>query len=60
MFEEDAKHDREWRKKNGKAGVRAMIMSGEHVFMTARVCGHYLPEENPEGFCKGLGVVEKR
>ncbi|KAK0513881.1 hypothetical protein JMJ35_003603 [Cladonia borealis] len=35
MLEEDAKMNREWREKNGKVGVRAMVMSGECVFMTA-------------------------
>ena len=79
MFEEDAKHNREWRKKNGKVGVRAMIMSGEYVFMTARAqemasemyenvergvvegSGHWLAEENPEGFIKQvLAFIEKK
>ena len=36
MFEEDAKVNKEWREKNGKVGVRAMVMSGEYVFMTAK------------------------
>ena len=79
MFEEDAKMNREWREKNGKVGVRAMVMSGEHVFMTAKAfemasemydnvekgviegSGHYLAEENPEGFVtKVLDFVEKK
>ena len=79
MFEEDAKHNLEWRKKNGKVRVRAMIMSGEFVFMTARAqemasemyedvergivegSGHWLAEENPEGFVKRvLAFVEKQ
>ena len=77
MFEEDAKMNREWREKNGKVGVRAMVMSGEYVFMTAKALemasemydvvekgviegsGHYLAEENPEGFVtKVLDFVE--
>ena len=36
MFEEDAKMNRERREKNGKVRVRAMVMSGEYVFMTAK------------------------
>ena len=36
MFEEDAKMNREWREKNGKVGVRAMVMCGEYVFLTAK------------------------
>lgn len=36
MFEEDAKMNKEWREKNGKIKVRAMVMSGEYVFMTAK------------------------
>lgn len=36
MFEEDAKHNRAWREKNGKVKVRSCVMSGEHVFTTAR------------------------
>ena len=79
VFEEDAKMNREWREKNGKVGVRAMVMSGEYVFMTAKAlemasemydnvergivegCGHYLAEENPEGFMtKVLDFVEKK
>ena len=79
MFEEDARINREWREKNGKVGVRAMVMSGEYVFMTAKAlemasemydnvekgviegCGHYLAEENPEGFVtKVLGFVEEK
>ena len=36
MFEEDAKMNREWREKNGKVRVRAMIICGECVFMTAK------------------------
>ena len=35
MFDTDAEHNREWLKKNGKVEVRTMILSGEHVFMTA-------------------------
>lgn len=35
MFETDAVHNQEWLKKNGKVEVRSMILSGEHVFMTA-------------------------
>ena len=79
MFEEDAKHNLEWKKKNGKVAVRAMIMSGEFVFMTARAeemasemyenvergiikgSGHWLAEEQPEGFIKQvLAFIEKR
>lgn len=36
MFEEDAKHNRAWREKNGKVKVRNCVMSGEHMFMTAK------------------------
>ena len=39
MFEEDAKMNREWREKNGKIGVRAMVMSGDYVSMTAKALG---------------------
>ena len=79
MFEEDARMNREWRETNGKVGVRAMVMSGEYVFMTAKAlemagemydniekgvvkrCGHYLAEENPEGFVtKVLDFVEEK
>jgi len=79
MFEEDARQNREWRKRIGKVHVRAMIMSGEFVFSTARApgmaselyknleggivkgSGHYLAEENPEGFIKHvLGFIEKK
>lgn len=35
MFDTDAVHNQEWLKKNGKMEVRSMILSGEHVFMTA-------------------------
>lgn len=78
MFEEDAKQNRAWREEWGKVIVRAMIMSGEHVFMTARAeemagefyedvergmvdgSGHWLAEENPEGFVKQvLTFIEK-
>ncbi|KAK4690886.1 hypothetical protein P7C71_g6003, partial [Lecanoromycetidae sp. Uapishka_2] len=36
MFGEDAKHNLAWREKNGKVRVRSCVMSGEHVFMTAK------------------------
>ena len=35
MFDTDAVQNREWLKENGKVEVRSMILSGEHVFMTA-------------------------
>lgn len=35
MFDTDAVHNQEWLKKGGKVEVRSMILSGEHVFMTA-------------------------
>ena len=79
MFEEDARMNREWKEKKGKVEVRAMVMSGEYVFMTAKAwemaseiydnvekgvvegCGHYLAEENPEGFvAKVLDFVEEK
>lgn len=52
MFEEDAIHNLAWREKSGKIGVRCMVLSGEHVFMTAR------SEEMAREFYKG-DVVEK-
>ncbi len=35
MFDTDAVHNQKWLKTNGKVEVRSMILSGEHVFMTA-------------------------
>ena len=79
MFEADGVWNREWRERNGKVRVRSLVLSGEHVFMTAgaleMACemydnveqgivegsGHWLAEENPEGFVeKVLAFVEKR
>ena len=79
MFEEDARQNREWLRKGGKVGVRAMIMSGEGCFMTAQALdmasemysnvkrgiveasGHWLAEENPEGFVREvLGFIEEK
>ena len=39
MFERDAVRNQEWLKRNGKVEVRSMILSGEHVFMTAGALG---------------------
>ena len=36
MFETDAVHNRKWLKENGKVEVRTLILSGEHVFFTAK------------------------
>ena len=79
MFDTDGVHNREWRERNGKVEVRSLVLSGEHVFMTAGALemasemysnveqgivegsGHWLAEENPEGFVeKVLAFVEKR
>lgn len=67
-FAEDAKHNREWLKRDGKVKVRNLILSGDHSFIateargmaeemfgnvkvsTVKDSGHYLAEENPEGF----------
>ena len=35
MFDTDGVHNQKWLKANGKVEVRTMILSGEHVFMTA-------------------------
>ena len=57
MFEEDAKHNLEWKKRNGKLAVRAMIMSGEFVFMTARAqeMASEMYENVERGIIKGSG-----
>lgn len=34
-FKTDAKHNREWRKKDGKVKVRSMILSGDHSFIAS-------------------------
>ena len=79
MFDTDGVHNQEWLKRNGKVEVRSLVLSGEHVFMTAGALemasemysnveqgivegsGHWLAEENPEGFVKKvLAFVEKR
>ncbi|MCJ1454024.1 hypothetical protein MMC28_004374 [Mycoblastus sanguinarius] len=79
LFEEDAAMNWDWLKRDGKVGVRAMNLSGEHVFMTAEALGmakeyysdvqkgivegsgHYLAEENPEGFIREvLGFIERK
>ena len=36
MFDTDGVHNQKWLKTNGKVEVRTMILSGEHVFMTAK------------------------
>ena len=78
MFE-DARQNREWREEKGNVGVRAMMMSGEHVYIIIRAeeiareyykdlelgvvegYGHYLAEENPEGFIgEVLRFIKKR
>ena len=79
MFDTDGVMNREWLGRNGKVGVRSLVLSGEHCFMTPGALamasemysdveqgivegsGHWLAEENPEGFVeKVLAFVEKR
>ncbi|MCJ1472493.1 hypothetical protein MMC13_001141 [Lambiella insularis] len=79
MFEEDAQQNRKWKAENGKVRVRAMVLSGEHGFMTAKAeemaaeyyeklergivegAGHWLAEENPEGFIREvLRFIEEK
>ncbi|KAL6717602.1 hypothetical protein ACLMJK_005517 [Lecanora helva] len=57
MFEEDAKHNLAWKEKNGKVKVRAMIMSGEQCFMTARAkeMASEMYENLEQGIIKGSG-----
>ena len=57
MFEEDAKHNRAWREKNGKVRVRAMIMCGEHAFMTAKALemASEMYENVEKGVIEGCG-----
>lgn len=58
MFEADAKHNRAWREKNGNVIARAMIMSGERVFMIARALEMVIEmyEEVAKELARGVGT----